>query len=124
MGRPSQRLSIISGLNRCRLIAPFVFEGHCNTEVFCTYLKKILIKELKPGQTVIMDNASFHKSQKIKRIIKKAKCNLLYLAPYSPDLNPIEKRWFKLKSKIKKHLIETNFDLYKCTEAIFKNKKT
>lgn len=123
LGRHSQRLSIISGLNRQKLIAPFVFDGHCNSEVFCTYLKKVLIKEVKPGQTIIMDNASFHKSKKVKRIIKKAKCNLLYLPRYSPDLNPIEHKWFGLKSKIKKYITLYNNDLYKCCEHVFKKGK-
>jgi putative transposase len=122
LGRRTQRVSIIGALNRRKIIAPFVFEGHCDTEVFCTYLKKVLVKELKPSQTVIMDNASFHKNPNVNKILKRAKCNILYLPSYSPDLNPIEKRWFKVKSKIKKHLSDTNGDLYKCTEIIFRKR--
>ena len=106
------------------MISPFIFEGHCNTDLFCAYVKNFLAKSLKPGQTVIMDNASFHKSPRVHRLIKKSKCNLLYLPPYSPDLNPIEKRWFPLKSKIRKELPKNNYDLHKCFDIIFKNKKT
>ena len=57
---------------------------------------------LKPGQVVILDNASFHKSRKLKELAEAAKCELLYLPPYSPDLNPIEKFWANLKAKIRK----------------------
>jgi transposase len=115
---------MIGALNRRKIIAPFVFEGHCNTELFCSYVKKFLIKNLKPGQTVIMDNASFHKSPRIHRLIKRAKCHLLYLPAYSPDLNQIEKRWFPLKHKIRKHLPNNNHDLHKCFDIIFKKQKT
>jgi transposase len=56
-------------------------------------LEKILCPELRPGQVVIMDNASFHKSPRIRKIIENVGCQLLYLPPYSPDLNPIEHYW-------------------------------
>ncbi|CAL7963525.1 hypothetical protein MIDIC_60014 [Alphaproteobacteria bacterium] len=57
-----------------------------------------LISALKPGQTVITDNASFHKSQNARKMIEEAKCYLLFLPPYSPDLNPIEKFLANLKA--------------------------
>ena len=57
--------------------------------------------ELKPGQIVILDNASFHKSQIAKEMVEKAGYTLLFLPPYSPDLNPIEKYWNWLKSKVR-----------------------
>ena len=67
------------------------FDGNTNTEVFNTGISEFLLKELSPGKTVIMDNASFHCSRKTRDLIESAGCNLLYLPPYSPDLNPIEK---------------------------------
>lgn len=54
--------------------------------------------------TIVIDNASFHKSKKIDDLIEQAGCELLYLPPYSPDLNPIEKYWHKLKTQIKKKM--------------------
>jgi transposase len=63
-------------------------------------LEKVLCPELRPKQVVIMDNASFHKSPRIRKIIENAGCRLLYLPPYSPDLNPIEHYWAWLKNKL------------------------
>lgn len=77
-----------------------IFEGTCHSELFETWIEKFLIKELVPGQIVIMDNAAFHKSAKTRELIEQAKCQLLFLPPYSPDLNPIEKFWAWLKKKI------------------------
>lgn len=73
----NKMLSIISALHNKQLIAPFVFEGYCNSEVFETYLQEVLVPELKQGQTVVMDNASFHKGKSVERIITAAKCKLL-----------------------------------------------
>ena len=58
--------------------------------------------ELKSGQTVILDNATFHQSQKIRELIKSAGCELLYLPAYSPDLNEIEHYWFPIKNRVRK----------------------
>lgn len=100
-GKHYQRTNIIAGLVNKKTIAPFVFMGSCNTALFIKWVENCLIKELEPGQTVIMDNASFHKSPKIKELIESVKCTLLYLPPYSPDLNPIEKFWANMKRWIK-----------------------
>ena len=80
-----------------------VFNGPCNTALFETWLEKSLIKELKEGQIVVMDNASFHKSKKTIEIIESVKCKILFLPPYSPDLNPIEKFWAIMKRWIQSH---------------------
>ena len=61
----------------------------------------MLIPELRPGQIVVLDNATFHKSQKTKELIESVACKILFLPPYSPDLNPIEKFWANLKAKIR-----------------------
>lgn len=72
-----------------------------NTDLFNYWLKNFLVKDLKPGQIIVMDNATFHKSEATQRIINSAGCELLFLPPYSPDFNPIEKFWANLKRKIK-----------------------
>ena len=64
--------------------------GTCSIQLFNTWLKQILIPELKPGQVIVLDNAGFHKSKQSLEIIEKAGCKLLFLPPYFPDLNPIE----------------------------------
>jgi transposase len=114
-----KRLSIISALNQNKLKAPFVFEGMCNRTVFEIYVEKVLVPELKPGQTVIMDNAAFHKGGIIKHLIEKAGCYLKYLPPYSPDLNPIEHYWNSIKHRIKQHLLLCNRNLYMAAQYAF-----
>jgi transposase len=71
-----------------KLIVPFVFNGTCNTELFNNWVEKFLIKELKAGQVVVLDNASFHKSKKTKELIESVGCKVIFLPPYLPDLNP------------------------------------
>jgi transposase len=62
---------VIAGLCGNKVLSQFYFEGHTDTDLFCAWLKKVLIPKIRTGQTIIMDNTSFHKSKKIKRIIKK-----------------------------------------------------
>ena len=78
-----------------------VFNGTCNTELFNSWVENFLIKELKPGQFIVMDNASFHKSQRTRELIESVGCRIIFLPPYSPDLNPIEKFWANMKRWIK-----------------------
>lgn len=85
-----------------------VFNGSCNTDLFNNWVEHFLIKVLKPGQVVIMDNASFHKSQKTKELIESVGCKLIFLPPYSPDLNPIEKFWANMKRWIKQQIAHFN----------------
>ncbi|MBD0392205.1 IS630 family transposase [Wolbachia endosymbiont of Pentalonia nigronervosa] len=99
-----KRISIIGALNDGKVGAPCAFEGYCNSELFEAYVEKILVPTLKPGQTIILDNASFHKSVKIRKLIGNVGCKVLFLPPYSPDLNPIEKFWFAIKHAIRKIL--------------------
>ncbi len=90
-GEYYQRTNIVAGLVNNKSIAPMVFNGTCDTQLFEFLVEKFLIKELKSGQVVIMDNAAFHKSKKTRELIESAGCRLIFLPPYSPDLNPIEK---------------------------------
>jgi len=80
------------------------FKGNCNTELFDIWLKQVLIPELKPGKVLILDNASFHRSETSKKLVEAAGCKFLFLPPYSPDLNPIEKYWANLKVKVRESL--------------------
>jgi len=74
--------------------------------VFETWLESCLVPVLEAGQVVVMDNATFHKGGRIEQLIQNAGCKLLYLPPYSPDLNKIEKCWSWLKSQIRQHLAQ------------------
>ena len=91
------RTSLIGGYRNRKLIAPVLFDGTCNTDVFNTWLKDHLLPELNPGSVIVMDNATFHKSLETREIIKQAGCFVLFLPPYSPHLNPIEKLWANIK---------------------------
>ena len=90
--RFTERHSIIAGLCAGEAIAPWVFNGYCDTEVVLTGVKPVWVPELKPGMTLVMDNASFHKAPAIREAIEAAGCHLIFLPPYSPDLNPVAKR--------------------------------
>ena len=100
-GRRQGRVNMIAALCNQNLIAPFTIEGACNRTVFETWLENCLLPSLKIGQVVVMDNATFHKGGRISELIENAGCNLLYLPPYSPDLNKIEQCWSWLKSRIR-----------------------
>lgn len=92
---------MIAGLLDKKFISPFTFQGGCNAEVFNTWFETILIPELPEKTTIVLDNASFHRTVSTRLIAEKYGFNLLYLPPYSPDLNPIEHCWHKLKSKLR-----------------------
>lgn len=121
LGHKTQRISMIACLANKVLFSPFMFEGHCNTQVFERYIENIVIPNLKPKQVLIIDNASFHKSKNIQDMIEHAGCRLLFLPPYSPDLNPIEKYWFKLKTKIKKWIRDKKESLSRSMEQVLKH---
>jgi len=101
-GNRTSRTSIIAGLHQGKPVAPFYFKGYCNTDVVLTWLKEVLLPNLKRGMTVIWDNASFHKNTQFKALIESAGCKLLYLPVYSPDMNPIEHWWAVLKAWIRR----------------------
>ena len=96
------RVSMIGACEDNGLREVVTFEGSCNRSVVETWLEEQLLPKCKEGTVLVMDNASFHKGGKIKELIEKANCHLLYLAPYSPDMNPIEKCWGWLKRKIRR----------------------
>ncbi len=117
-GKHFERTNIVAGYVNKKPIAPFVFNGTCNTELFENWVETFLIKDLKVGQYVVMDNASFHKSQKTKDLIESVGCKVIFLPPYSPDFNPIERFWANMKRWIKGKISRFN-DLYDAISAFF-----
>jgi transposase len=87
----------VGGMGACLAV-----EGPTTREVFETYLERVLVPSLKPGQVVVMDNLSSHKGGRVRELIEGQGCQLLYLPPYSPDLNPIEEAFAKLKGLLRK----------------------
>ena len=103
-GRRSGRVNMIAAYCNGHLLAPFTVEGACNRNVFEMWLETCLIPMLKPGQKLIIDNATFHKGGRIEALVEAVGCQVWYLPPYSPDLNKIENCWSWLKSRIRKCL--------------------
>ena len=84
------------------MVAPYVVDGPINGDAFEVYVAQILVPELKPGDVVIMDNLSNHKRPKVVKLIAAAGASVLYLLPYSPDFNSIERAFSKLKALLRK----------------------
>lgn len=94
--------TFIGALTLRGFIAPFVIDGPINRLAFETYVEKVLLPELRKGDVVVMDNLPGHKGQRVRQLIEKAGAELLYLPPYSPDFNPIENAFAKLKALLRK----------------------
>jgi transposase len=77
-------------------------EGSTTKVVFEAYLQRLLAPSLRPGQVVVMDNLSSHKGPRVRELIEGRSCELMYLPPYSPDLNPIEEAFSKIKGLLRK----------------------
>jgi len=91
--------------------APMVINGATNREVFKVYVEKFLLPKLEPGDCVILDNLSAHKGSEIRELIESVGAELWFLPPYSPDLNPIEKMWSKVKAILRKIKARTEKEL-------------
>lgn len=85
----------------------FHFEGVVNGAAFLTYLEQVLAPSLEPGSVVVMDNFSVHHSKQVRHILEQADCTLVYLPTYSPDLNPIELLFAKVKAYLRKLRAQT-----------------
>jgi transposase len=94
--------TFVAGLRQRQLTAPLVADGPMDGELFLAYVRQFLCPTLRPGDIVILDNLSSHKVAGVKQAIAAAGATLLYLPPYSPDLNPIEKLFAKLKALLRK----------------------
>jgi len=94
--------TMIGALTVVGLVALMTVEGATDAEVFDAYVEHVLVPQLKPGDIVVVDNLGAHKSVAIRDRIEAAGARLLFLPPYSPDFNPIEECWSKLKTLLKK----------------------
>ena len=94
--------TFVAGLRSTALTAPSVIDGPMNGNAFLAYVEQILVPPLKPNDIVVLDNLSAHKGPGIREAIEGAGAKLLYLPPYSPDFNPIEQLFAKLKALLRK----------------------
>ncbi len=95
-------LTFIAALRADRIDAPWIIDGPINGELFTLYVEKVLVPTLAPGDVVVLDNLGSHKGQAARRAVRAAGAHLLFLPPYSPDLNPIEQLFAKLKHLIRR----------------------
>ena len=102
-----QTSTFIAALRINRIDAPFLIEGSANMDVFKAYVEKILCPELVPGDVVILDNLCIHKTPIVERLIHERGATLRFLPPYSPDLNPIELAFSKLKGHLRQRAART-----------------
>jgi transposase len=101
-----------AALRHDRITAPWLIDGPINGEAFLLYIEKVLVPTLRPGDIVIMDNLGSHKGNAVRRAIRSAGAHLFFLPKYSPDLNPIEQFFAKLKHWLRKAAKRT-------TEAVY-----
>lgn len=100
-GHRTQRVSMIAALCQGQVLAPFTFEGYCDSVLVETWFERFLLPVLRVGQVVILDNAAFHRKAILARLLEIVGCRLLALPAYSPDLNKIEPLWNRIKQHIK-----------------------
>ena len=110
--------TFVAGLRHDGVIAPFVLDGPMTGEVFRAYVEQMLAPALLPGDVVVMDNLPAHKVTGIKEAITAAGASLLYLPAYSPDLNPIEQLFAKLKALLRKAAARTQDALWNTIGAL------
>ena len=103
-GRKFKRTNILSGICLGEWVAPLEYGGSTNSLLFELWFENCLLSEAKKGSVIILDNAAFHRKSILPDLALRYGCEVLFLPPYSPDLNPIEKKWAWLKRKLREIL--------------------
>ena len=111
-------LTFIAALRHDRIVAPWLIEGPINGESFLLYVEKVLAPTLKPNDIVIMDNLGSHRSKAVRAAIRAVGARLFFLPKYSPDLNPIEMFFAKLKHWLRKAAKRSGEAIYNAISAI------
>ena len=94
-------LTLLSAMSLQGMLAAMTVESPTDGDVFLAYVEQVLCPRLQPGQVVVMDNLPAHKVEGVRNLIEAAGAELLYLPPYSPDFNPIEQAWSKIKQQLR-----------------------
>lgn len=103
-GKRFERTNIVAGICEGKWLAPMQYSGTTDSVLFECWFEYCLLKEAPTGATIILDNATFHKKSVLVQLAEAAGCRVLFLPPYSPELNPIEKKWAWLKKMLRKLL--------------------
>ena len=116
-----QTSTLISGIRWDGPCAPWLFEGPMNGEMFLAWVEQGLAPVLRAGELVILDNLATHKIRGVREVIEARGAGLLYLPPYSPDLNPIEPMWSKIKQVLRSHAPRSDEQLLLAAQAAFQS---
>jgi transposase len=114
-----QTSTLISAIRRLGPFAPWLFEGAMNGEMFLAWVRQGLVPTLQKGDRVILDNLATHKVRGVREAIETAGARLLYLPPYSPDFNPIENMWSKVKQSLRSAAPRTQRELVAAAKTAF-----
>jgi transposase len=109
--------SLISAIRLDGVAAALLFEGATDEAAFLTFVREVLVPALRPGDIVVLDNLPAHRVKAVARAIRKGKAGVWYLPPYSPDLNPIERIWAKVKAYLRKAEARTTETLWAAISA-------
>ena len=107
-------MTFLAALRSDRIEAPCVVDGPINSAIFLAWAQRFLVPTLTPGDVVVLDNLGSHKGVAVRRAIRAAGAHLLFLPPYSPDLNPIEMMFAKLKTLLRKANERSIVDVWHC----------
>jgi len=106
-GQKRYRTNLVAGLTNGRIVAEKLYKENTSHVLFEEWFKNELLPQIKKKSIIVLDNATFHRKTVLRELAKRRKCHLLFLPPYSPDLNPIEKMWSNtktyLRDNVKKH---------------------
>jgi transposase len=116
-----QTRTLISGIRLDGPCAPWLFEGPMDGEMFLAWVSQGFAPALRPGDVVILDNLATHKIQGVREVIEATGARLLYLPPYSPDFNPIEPMWSKIKQILRSHAPRTDEQLLLAAKTAFQS---
>jgi len=110
--------TLIGALDVCSMRCSMMVDGPVNADIFCAFIEQVLAPELRTGDIVVMDNLSSHKGAKIRQVIEGRGAKLIYLPPYSPDLNPIEMLFSKVKQTLRGLALRTQHGLWTSMQSV------
>ena len=103
-GKKFKRTNIVAAKNGDRIVAPMIYDCSTDSVLFECWFENMLLKSIPWYSVIVLDNATFHSKKRLRELASKTNCDVIFLPPYSPDLNPIENFWAWLKSRLRKIL--------------------
>lgn len=110
--KEGKKYSMIGAISRVGIVAMMYIERAVNADIFSSFIEELLLKHLKRGYFLILDNVRFHKTKEIVALIESKGAKAVFLPPYSPDLSPIEKMWSKIKTILKRLMPRSEEEFY------------